>query len=239
LKLTSSNQTKDTFMHLFNAENKMTKYDTHLDILKEFYEIRLEYYQKRKDYLYNKYKNELDIIKEKIRFINLFITDQLKIVNQSDADIIATLEEHNFIKYIPSGKANKEVESDNDGADGDIIEEIVIDDNTSMKQYNYLIGMPLRTLTKKRMDALKKQCEMVQILFDEINSKTNKQLWLDDLDEFVIKYEEMMEEWQERMQTDNTDKNVGNSKTKGIKKKPAAAIAKTAVAKAKTIKIVQ
>jgi len=199
LKLTSSNQTKDTFMHLFNAKNKMTKYETQLDILKEFYAIRLEYYQKRHDYLTNKYKTELDIIKEKIRFIELFITDQLQLINQDDAVIVASLEEHNFIKMSLDG-------SDSDDAGEN---EIVIGGDTdgdvkkAMKQYNYLIGMSIRTLTKKRMEELQNQRDAKQILFDEISNKTAKEMWNDDLAEFLVKYEEMNILW-EQAQKDAT-----------------------------------
>ena len=56
LKISSSNQTKDTYMHLFNAEHKITRYNSADDILHEFYHIRLEYYQKRKDYLLSNIK---------------------------------------------------------------------------------------------------------------------------------------------------------------------------------------
>jgi DNA topoisomerase-2 len=212
LKLKSSDQLQDTNMHLFNAENKMTKYETQIDILIEFFTIRLSYYQKRRDYLYQKYKNDLDLLKEKIRFIELFITDQLNLVNRDDEDIVKSLEEHNFIKF-----SALTVFDDKDTKDDD--EEVNDEETSSIKEYNYLVGMSIRTLTKKRMEELKKQREEKHVLFNEINKKTAKQLWLDDLEEFVVKYEAMMEEWKEKMENDVVKKitPAGKKKLKVVK----------------------
>lgn len=251
LKLTSSGQTKDTFMHLFNAENKMTKYDKHLDILKEFYEIRLKYYQKRYDYLFNKYKDELDIIKEKIRFIELFITDKLKLINQDDSIIVASLEAHNFIKMKLDSKnknknknnsiAEEDAGEDNDVDNSDVNEVDVSDDvKKAMMQYNYLIGMSIRTLTKKRMEELQNQKDAKQILFDEISNKTTKEMWNEDLEEFLIKYEEMMEQWHEKMEHDSAvvkqTTKTGGTKKGGVKKIVAGESIKKMV---KTVKVVK
>lgn len=196
LKMESSNQTKDTFMHLFDSEHQMKRYDDTLSILKEFFVIRLEYYQKRKDYLIGDYQRELDLIKEKIRFIELFISGEIKLVNQPDDVVLQSLEEHNFLKLNEMG-ANTE------------------DDDTGIQGYNYLIGMAIRTLTQKRIEQLKKQREIKQLEYDTLEGKTKEQLWKDDLEEFKDAYNKMMNEWNIKM-SDGTNGKV--NETKGNKK---------------------
>jgi len=231
LKLSSSDCTKDTNMHLFNAEQKMTKYDTILDILKEFFQIRLVYYQKRKDTLLGKYQRELDIIKEKIRFIEFFIDKKLLLINQTDTVIVQSLEEHQFLKFNDIGDSTatestatestttESTATDSTATDvtatdvdeNDADEDVLV--KRAMKDYNYLIGMSIRTLTKKKIEELKKQRAVREVLFEEINNKTNKQLWSDDLDKFVEIYEKTMADWVERMSTLET------SATKSTKEK--------------------
>jgi DNA topoisomerase II len=127
LKMSSSNQTKDSYMHLFNKESKMTKYDSTLDILCEFYEVRLEYYQKRKDYLLDLYQKDLTLINEKIRFIELFISQKLLLVNKSDDIIMKSLSDNNFIQIIPNKTTKDDIDDDVDDIDN-------LSDNVSEKR---------------------------------------------------------------------------------------------------------
>ena len=62
-------------MVLFDAEGKIAKYNTALDILKEFCRLRRQMYQKRKDYLVAKLTRETEILSNKARFI-LMVTWQ-------------------------------------------------------------------------------------------------------------------------------------------------------------------
>ena len=57
LKLTKSFSTNN--MYLFNPNLILTKYDSPLHIIKEYYTIRLDFYEKRRAYLINKLSEEL------------------------------------------------------------------------------------------------------------------------------------------------------------------------------------
>ena len=48
-------------MVLFDSKGKIKKYEDTKEILKEFYKIRLSYYQKRKDALLAKIGKELEV----------------------------------------------------------------------------------------------------------------------------------------------------------------------------------
>lgn len=74
-------------MHLFNANGKIQKYESVDEIIDDFYNIRLEYYQKRKDYLLEKLEYDRKILLNKMKFINHILKGELKIQNQKRQDI--------------------------------------------------------------------------------------------------------------------------------------------------------
>lgn len=59
-KLSSNINTSN--MVLFNAENKITKFESIAGILDEYFDTRLNGYQARKDYLLSKLMREIEIL---------------------------------------------------------------------------------------------------------------------------------------------------------------------------------
>jgi DNA topoisomerase-2 len=56
-------------MHLFNAQGQIVKYDTPEQIMREFYDLRLEHYEKRKNYMVGDLERQLSVLDNKCRFI--------------------------------------------------------------------------------------------------------------------------------------------------------------------------
>ena len=83
-------------MYLFNEHLILTKYDTPEDILLDFYDLRLEYYVKRKAYITKKLKDELIILQAKARFIKEYIDGSLQINKKSKQFIIDLLVKNNY-----------------------------------------------------------------------------------------------------------------------------------------------
>lgn len=94
LKLIKSFSTNN--MYLFNENLILTKYNTPIDILLEFFDIRIGYYVKRKEYITKKLKRELEILNSKARFIKEYIEGTLDINKRSKDYIISVLEECNY-----------------------------------------------------------------------------------------------------------------------------------------------
>lgn len=67
LKLYSTSST--TNMNLFNADDKLRKYDTVEEIIDDYYDIRLEYYEDRKDNLIDILEKQLLILSNKAKYI--------------------------------------------------------------------------------------------------------------------------------------------------------------------------
>ena len=68
-------------MHLFDATGKIKKYNTPIEIIDDFYIVRLEYYEKRRQFLIMKLEERKLRLSNIGKFINLIIKDQIKINN--------------------------------------------------------------------------------------------------------------------------------------------------------------
>ena len=85
-----------TNMVLYNKDYILTKYNDVNDIIKEFYDIRIEYYFKRKDLLLAKYNYDKLILENKIRFITSIINKELIINNKDDDILLQELKDNNY-----------------------------------------------------------------------------------------------------------------------------------------------
>ena len=94
LKLSKSINTNN--MHVFSESLILTKYNNPNDILLDWYDLRLEYYQKRKDFLVKKFTDELIILNNKIRFITEYIEKIIDINRKSKEFITNLLRERDY-----------------------------------------------------------------------------------------------------------------------------------------------
>jgi len=56
-------------MHMFNSECKLKKYLSPEEIIEEFYDIRINLYQKRKNYLINEMEKKLIRLSNRAKYI--------------------------------------------------------------------------------------------------------------------------------------------------------------------------
>jgi DNA topoisomerase-2 len=85
-------------MHLYNRNGAIQKYETIEHILDEYFDVRLELYQKRKDYLLNELENQLKLISWKVKFILMVVEKKLEINNKKKSEIEGQLEKNKFPK---------------------------------------------------------------------------------------------------------------------------------------------
>ena len=185
---------------LYNTDFKLTRYDSPLDIIKEFYKYRLVYYSKRKDSLLNKYTHKKNILENKIRFIQEQIDDILILYKKKKDVVIKELEQSNYMKI-----TNKE------GASPD---------------YEYLLSMRMDSVTEEKLNKLKEEFEEINNKITILDSKTNKNLWEEDMGEFTDKfdlYQSKMEKLDDlsQLKISSTLKTKANKKLKKTMK-PAA-----------------
>jgi len=97
-KLKLSSKIGMTNMNLIDASGKIKKYESPLEIIKDFYEVRYSYYVKRKEYLINKLTNELNLLNYKVKFINDYLNKIIIIEKQKKDTIINRLIELKYPK---------------------------------------------------------------------------------------------------------------------------------------------
>lgn len=97
LKLTKSISVNN--MYLFDDSNTPVKYSSTKDILLDFCDIRLDYYQRRKTFILKQLKQELDILNGKMKFIKEYISGELEINRRAKTDIFEDLEKRGYYKY--------------------------------------------------------------------------------------------------------------------------------------------
>ena len=87
-----------TNMHCFNSFGKLQKYNSALDILKDFYEIRLYAYEKRKSHQIKILKQQIFIEESKQKFIQAIISNKLQLHKIEDNKIIKVLDSMKLYK---------------------------------------------------------------------------------------------------------------------------------------------
>jgi len=85
-------------MTLFNTEGKIKQYHSIDEIINEFYDVRLKYYQIRKDYQIKKLEHERLILINKMKFINEILKGTLEIQNKKRNIIEKNISELNIQK---------------------------------------------------------------------------------------------------------------------------------------------
>jgi DNA topoisomerase-2 len=168
LKMKESKNVNISNIHLHDRYGKIKKYETVSSILKEFYEIRLEYYHKRYKYLNEKHKYELSIIDARIKFVEGIISDEIIIFKKEDDEITEILEKYDLPKI---SKISFEDVCENDE-----------------KSYDYLLNMPMRTMSKRKLDELNKQFNDKADIAVALKKQTAEDLWKEDLKMFKKEY---------------------------------------------------
>ena len=87
-----------TNMHLFDANDKLKKYETIYEIIDDYYIKRVELYEKRKKYQLIILEEELKDLSNKCKYILETLEDKIDIRNKSAETINNLLEERNYDK---------------------------------------------------------------------------------------------------------------------------------------------
>ena len=95
-KMHSTRPLNTSNMHLYTADGSVKKYNSPEEILKEFFNVRLQLYTKRKLNKIDKLSNELQYINARIKFIEDIIDGSLKIMNVPKQNVIDYLETNEF-----------------------------------------------------------------------------------------------------------------------------------------------
>ena len=199
-----------TNMVLFDQNGKIKRYTSIEEILNIFYDLRLELYDKRKVYMLSILKKDLGILSNKVRFIKAVISEELILKNKKRAILVNELldsgydtmskleklrkkskeEEEAEIEIVNQNlqNENEENEEDNLGKINDN-KKSEIKQKVPAKEYDYLLTMPLWSLTFEKVEELLKQKEEKEKEFSDLEKTDREHLWMNDLDELLLALE--------------------------------------------------
>lgn len=84
-------------LHCFSYDGVIKKYECVEDILRDYFDYRLDYYRRRKKNLEDKISKEIDFYSEKMRFIEYVIEEKIKIFRMPKAEIYTQLDHYEFL----------------------------------------------------------------------------------------------------------------------------------------------
>ena len=185
----------NTNMHLFDSNEKLKKYNNVYEIINDYYYVRLEHYSKRKTYLLNQIQKELLLLTNRARYIQEILNDILELRRKSSKIVFDILKKGNY--------------------------DIIDDDH----EYKYLLKMPMDSVTEENIEKLLHEKEIKEKQYNDLSTKTNEQLWLNDLYELETEYMKL------NNVNDDKQKLLSNNDTPATKKKIVKTLGKISIKK--------
>jgi DNA topoisomerase-2 len=140
-----------TNMHLFDADDKLKKYNTIPEIIDDYYVKRLEMYQIRKDYLINEIQRALILLDNKARYIQENLNGTIDLRKKKREEVNKMLTDKGY-----------------DMVNGD-------------EDYKYLTRMPMDSVTEENVKKLMDEQEKKNKELIDIQNTTIPEMWLQEL----------------------------------------------------------
>jgi len=147
-----------TNMHLFNEKEQLRKFDSVYEIVDSYYDVRYAYYLKRKTYIISKLEEELKVISNKARFIQYNLENKIDLRKKTKDEIYKIMSEYKFDYY------------------------------KLTNDYNYLIKMPMDSVSKENVEKLMKEHENKKAELETIKTSSLEEMWLKELGLLKIAY---------------------------------------------------
>jgi DNA topoisomerase-2 len=152
-----------TNMHLFNAEDKLKKYNKITDIIDEYYETRLQMYETRKQYMINTLEKELVLLSNKAKYIKENLDGTIDLRKKKKEQVNQLLCEKGY-----------------DMIDND-------------KDFKYLVKMPMDSVTEENVEKLFKEHGNKKEELNILKNTNACDMWnteLDNLKSLYLEYRE-------------------------------------------------
>jgi DNA topoisomerase-2 len=164
-----------TNMNMFDANEKLKKYNTPEEIVDDYYPVRIEYYQKRKAYLLDALRKELLVLSNRARYISEILDDTIDLRRKTTAMMVQILKDRKY------DMQNADDSKDGDGSD------------SGSAGYKYLLKLPMDSVSEENVEKLRMEKEKKEKELAHLESKTTENLWQDDLAELEEEYGKFIE----------------------------------------------
>jgi DNA topoisomerase-2 len=178
-KISSSKNLSINNIHLFNKSGAIQKYDNTTDIIKEWAKTRVLKYFERKAYQIKILEKDYLVLSAKIRFIIDVISGNIQIMNKKLADIAKRLVELKYPRINTETNIVVAGNIDDDGKDPN--DDVDTEKNKDVKDFNYLLKMPISQLTYDRKIILEKEVDELNNNLNNLRNSKIEDIWMTDL----------------------------------------------------------
>ena len=151
-------------MHLFDQHDHLIKYENIQEIIENYYDLRIKYYIKRKENQLSNLQDELLVISNKARFINMNISDEIDLRK----------------------KKNNEID--------EIMTRLKFDKDKIKDNYNYLTKMPMDSVSEENVEKLIKEKGDKEEKIKELKSKSIQDIWIEELEILKDEYNKFLDD---------------------------------------------
>jgi DNA topoisomerase-2 len=160
-KLFTTNNSSN--MHLFDANDKLKKYEKVQEIIDDYFVTRIELYQKRKEYLIGALTQDLMLLSNKSRYITELLEGSIDLRRKKKEEVIQMLKDKKYNK----------INEDED--------------------YKYLVKLPMDSVTEENVARLNKEHADKLAELEYVKTTTMSQMWLKELDVLEKEYSKYRE----------------------------------------------
>jgi DNA topoisomerase-2 len=183
-----------TNMTLFSPQGKIKQYRSPQEILDDFFEVRLQLYEERKNAILEDLRDISVRLSNQARFIKEFIEKKLELRAVPRVQILRTLKQRGYDLFESQKKLPKKVAEDavvvDEEEDPELAKEKDVAIATLHRGYDYLLGMKLWTLTQERYEQLLRQRDEANENMERVSRLEPVEMWLTDLDKVEASYKE-------------------------------------------------
>ena len=226
-KFSLSGSLTTTNMTLFSLDGRIAKFEEPTDIMETFYGVRLEFYDKRKALLEEKLQMEQRKLSNKARFVQEVCDGVLVVAKRKKSELLKELVERGYEQFAVAKNKDTDADADSDNEEAGAMD---LSDAELSKGYDYLISMPILSLTYEKVAKLKQELSEKTQELEILQGKTPSDLWLQDLDAIEValderdQYFKTAQEEESLAQNKNAKRRANKGKTakKAPIRKPAA-----------------
>lgn len=172
-------------MHAFDHNCNIQKYSSPEEIVDAYFPIRMGMYHVRKSVLECSKEYETALIRNKARFIEHVIDGKIDLIKggRTKQDTILQLLDQGYDKFfdLQNILARNEEKGDKRSSI-----EISTSDADQNKQFDYLLNMPLSSLTADKVESLMADAEKTEKELIDIKDTSPESLWHHDLDKLEV-----------------------------------------------------
>lgn len=216
LKMSKSATTSN--LVAFDRHGRIHKYDTPLDIMEEFYHVRLDLYAKRKTHSLDEMNKKLRRLTNQARFIKMIIDNKLVVSKKKKQVLIAELQEKGFERFPKIDGMQKKSDIDQED-NNEEAEEIKVDPEAGVavlkdSDYDYLLGMAIWSLTQERVDQLLRQIGTCEEEIDVLTRKSPSDIWDEDLNIVQEQWKKVVEDGEDTLRRAAKSKKIRRASQK-------------------------